>query len=325
MLAACLCPSLKPHAATVDAQASPDRLLARAEEIRSADPQRFGKLLKELREHKAALSAAQRWHLRFLEAANLAFQGHYAQAEPVLRDVIAHAPDPDITARATAALLQSRFLARDYQTAYSLAHELMTRLPELTDPRARRTVLDRVVQMLNSAGQHDLALKYAREIKSSFPSGKGQCSGDLSIAQTLLYAGRLNPDSPEIARTVASCLRIGELASANALRLDVASLMLSQGHPRQSIALLHRIAPSVRESGYHIHVGSLHMELAEAYAKLGDDNKARKYALQSLAENDPDAVNFVVESATKVMFEVEKRAGHPAAALSWYEKHVAQK
>lgn len=325
LLAAFLCPSVEVDATAPRVQASPDKLLAQAEEIRSADPQRFGELLNDLRDQEKSLSVEQRWQLRFLEAAQLSFQGRYAQAEPVLKDVIAHAPGSDIRARATAALLQSRFLARDYQTAYTLAHELIANLPQLTDTRTRRTVLDRVVQMLNSAGQHELALQYARKIKSSFPSGKGQCSGNLSIAQTLLYAGKLAPDSPEIADAVASCLRIGELASANALRLDVASLMLEQGHPRQSLALLERIAPSIHRAKYQFHVGSLHMELAEAYARLGDDDKARKFALQSLADNDAGAVNFVVESATKVLFEVEKRAGHSAAALSWYEKHVAQK
>ena len=194
LLATFLCPSVEVDATAPRVQASPDKLLAQAEEIRSADPQRFGELLNDLRDQEKSLSVEQRWQLRFLEAAQLSFQGRYAQAEPVLKDVIAHAPGSDIRARATAALLQSRFLARDYQTAYTLAHELIANLPQLTDTRTRRTVLDRVVQMLNSAGQHELALQYARKIKSSFPSGKGQCSGNLSIAQTLLYAGKLAPD-----------------------------------------------------------------------------------------------------------------------------------
>ncbi len=325
LLAICLCFPIGSLAKGTDQKPSSKQLLAQAEDIRSSNPQQFGKLLEELRQRQAQLSASQRWHLRFLEAAQLTFQNQYAKAEPILREVVAHAPDPGLVARARAALLQSRYLARDYQTAYTLAHKLMSSLPQLTDTHARRVALDRIVQMLSSAGQYDLALKYAREVKSSFHSEKGQCSGSLLVAKTLLHAHKLDLDAPEIENAVKTCLRIGELASANALRLDVAGMMLEQGHPQASIDLLKKIAPSVKKSGYKIHVGGLHMELAQAYAKLGKDRQARRHALLALSENAPDAVNYVVQGATQVMFEVEKRAGDSASALGWYEKYTAQK
>ncbi len=201
----------------------------------------------------------------------------------------------------------------------------MSKLPEITDPVARRSALSKMVWMLNGGGQNDLALKYARQIKSSFPSDKGQCEGDLSIGQTLLQAKKLDSSSPEIREAIDACLKAGQVVSANAMRIELAERLTEEGRPKESIALLKRIAPSIEQAGYQFHVGSLHLGLASAYAKLGDDDNARAYALKALDDNGPGKVNFVTQGANQILYEVAKRAGHADEALSYYEKYVALK
>lgn len=303
---------------------SPAALLARAEQLRSTDQVRFADILEQLHQEEGRLTPAQRWHLRYLDTSQLTYRGEYAKAEPILRDIIEHSSDRSIAARATASLLQNKYLGHNYEEAYRLAYELVSELPRITDPVARRSALSKVLWMLNGGGQHDLALKYARQIKASFPSDKGQCEGDLSVSQTLLQMGKLTSTSPEIQEAISTCLEAGQVVSANALRLDLADLLRKEGHSEEAIALLNRIAPSIKRAKYRFHVGSLHLGLADAYARLGEDTKARKFALQALADNRPGEVNFVVQDANKILYEVEKRSGHPKAALAWFEKYTEQ-
>lgn len=300
-------------------------MLAHAEQIRVSDHPGFLRILKQLHRQKNNLTPAQRWHLRYLDTVQLNFEGDSSKASPILRDIIDHSGDPSLSARATAQLIQADFLSHRYVKAYELANSLIAALPDISDPVARQTALSQIVQMLNGVGQHDLALKYAQQIKASFPSGKGQCEGNLSVTQSMLYAEKLSSDSPEFQKTIDSCIAVGQVVSANALRLDLASQLNQEGHPKQAISLLRRIAPSIHKARYQFHVASLHTTLADAYEILGDDDSARKSALAALNANGPGAANWTVQDANRVLFGVEKRAGHAAAGLVYYEKYVAQK
>ncbi|WP_329741801.1 diguanylate cyclase [Dyella sp. A6] len=298
-------------------------LLSQADQIYSSDQHRFLRILKQLHEQAGQLTPAQHWHLKLLDALRWVFAAQNAKASPLLRDIIEHSGDPALSARATALLIQVEFLRRHYDRAYELTGALIADLPGVTDPAARLLALSEIIQMMNSVGQFDLALKYAREIKATFPSAKGQCQGGLYEAQTLAYAGKLDSGSHEYADAIDACLVSHQAIFANALRLDIASQLIADGQPQRAIALLHRIAPSIRESGYQFHIAQLPVTLAMAYARQGDDADARKYALTALTLVSPGSYSYVVQQADKVLYEVAKRAGHDAAALAYFEKYVA--
>ncbi len=77
---------------------------SRSRPSRSGQPTRSDSpaLLERLHQQESLLTPAQRWHLRYLDTSQLTFRGEYAKAEPILRDIIDHASDPNIVARATA-------------------------------------------------------------------------------------------------------------------------------------------------------------------------------------------------------------------------------
>lgn len=314
-------------AATVDATASavptPAQLLTQADRLNSSDHPRFLGILQQLHREESQLTPTQRWHLTFLDAMRWVYAADDAKAIPLLHEVIDHSDDPSLSSRATAQLIQVDFTNRRYEHAYVLANRLLASLPDITDSAARLSALDQIVQMMDGVGQYDLALQYARQMKAEFPSGKGQCWGSLAEVQTMSHADKLDTDSPVYQAAIETCLSGGHVTSANALRLDKASQMVVNGHPDRAIALLHRIAPSIRASGYKFHIASLPVTLAQAYAKQGDDADARHYALAALALMGAKSTNWIVQAADKVLYEVEKRAGHDAAALSYYERYAA--
>lgn len=303
---------------------TPAQLLTQADEIHASDHPRFLAILQQLHKSEPQLTPAQRWRLAYLDAEQWVDAANYAEATPLLQKIIDHAGDPSLSARAIAELIEVEFLSRNYEHAYALANRLVASLPEVTDPAARQLALHQIAQMMNGVGQYDLALHYARQAKASFPSGKGLCVGSLDETQALAYANKLSLDSPEYQDTIDICLAAGQVTSANGLRLDLASLLVHYGRTKQAIALLHRIAPSIRASGYQFHIASLPVTLAQAYARQGDDAKARRYALEAIALIGADSTNWIVQAANEVLYRVAKRGGHDAAALAYYEKYTEQ-
>lgn len=300
-------------------------LLAEAENAKGVDYALFSDNLRQLKEGKVRLTQAQQWHLVYLQAWQDAFEGRYEGVAAVLQEVIDHTNDASLSVRATALLVHTEFLSRHYEKAYILAGTLVAKLPEVSDPLAKQQALSQVVQMMNDVGQHQLALKYARQMESLFPAGKNRCLADLAQVRSLRYVENLTSASPEFQKVIDSCLAVGQVVPANALRLDLAGQLYEEGHFTRAITLLRDIEPSIRESEYRFHVASLHATLAMVYAGMREDAKARKFALAALAENSTGAVNWTVRTAELVLFQIAKRRGDADAALSHYEKYVTQK
>jgi diguanylate cyclase (GGDEF)-like protein len=112
--------------------------------------------------------------------------------------------------------------------------------------------------------------------------------------------------------------------NANAESLDLAGLMIEEGHAHRAIALLHQIAPGIRKSRYLPHLASLPVTSAQAYLRLGENAEARKFALASVEVTGADSPLWTLKAAYEVLYQVEKRAGNGNAALVYYEKYVAR-
>jgi len=326
MAALLTCMDIKASVASTDT--SPvTAWLAQADDAWPNDTSRFRHILAQLHQHEGQLSGTQRWHLRLLDTRLPIDEGDYVKAEPTLYDIIDHSGDQSLSVRAMAALIQDKFFSRDYVSAYALANTLMAELPHVVDPQARLEGMSRVIQMLNkeAVGQYDLASDYARQMKALFPSGKGQCYANALETQSLLYAGKLTATSPAFQAAIDTCTAAGESRQAEALRLDLASEMIDESHADQAIALLHSIASGIQRTGYTPHLASLPVTLAQAYLSLGDAARAQKFAKTSIAITGPDSPLWTLQAAYEVLYQAEKKQGHDAAALAYYEKYVAQK
>jgi len=325
-LAAFLLCTAKAGAASTDA-APVTSWLTQADDAWPDDTFRFKRILAQLHQHEGQLSAAQRWHLRLLDTRLPIDEGDYAKAEPALYDIIDHSGDESLSIRAMAALIRDKFFSRDYVSAYALANTLMAELPKVADPQAHLEGMNQVIQMLNqeAVAQYDLALDYAKQMKASLPSGKGQCYADVLQTQSLLYASKVTSTDPAFQVATSVCLAAGARRQADALRLDLASQMIDEGHADQAIALLHSIAPEIHDIGYIPHVASLRVTLAQAYLKLNDAPNARKFALDSIAITGPDSSLWTLQAAYEVLYQAENKEGHDAAALNYYKKYDAQK
>jgi diguanylate cyclase (GGDEF)-like protein len=298
--------------------------LDQAESLRTTDHPRFVQMLQQIHHEARDLTPEERWHLRYLDAWEIMFEGDYAKSEAQLHDVINHAKNAALVTKASALLLTNLGNTRRYEEAFALANQLAANLPSITDPQARFMLLLNLSQMLDFAGQTGLAVKYAHMMEGAVPPGETLCRPLSLQAAALFNAKHLTSSSPELQKAIDTCVAAQQPIYANAMWLILSSLYLDENQPAKAMTLLDRIAPSIHINQYYPHVLSSQVQRAQAYAKLGNDGSARTAALAAIAMSGPNDINEWLKDDYEVLYQVDKRQGHLADALADYEHYVIQ-
>ncbi|HXE76671.1 MAG TPA: GGDEF domain-containing protein [Rhodanobacter sp.] len=272
-----------------------------------------------LNQEAARLTPDQQWHLRYLNAWEAMYESDYPKSEALLRDIIRHAGNPVWVDRASALMLWQLVLTRRYPEAFELANRLAARLPQATDVRARLAVLLNLSQSMAVAGQIDLAVKYARMAMAMAPSGKDSCYSATSLVVALSSGHRLMLDSPELQQAIRICAVAKLPVFSTDLQLTVVRLHLQAGQQRKALALLDRMAPAIEVDGYTANKLQALVLRAQALAAIGDAAAARKASLAVVAMQ---STGDWPRDAYEVLYHIEKKQGHAATALDYYEKYT---
>jgi diguanylate cyclase (GGDEF)-like protein len=314
---------VQPCHATTPAS-DPTTLLDQAESLQRKDHSRFVQMLAQIHSETPRLTQNEQWRLRYLDARENVFEGNYTKSESQLYDVINHSGDAALVVKASALLLTNLGVTRRYEEAFALANHLTTELPQITNPEARYLVLMNLSQMLDLAGHTDLALKYARMMEDSIPPGETRCL-PLNLQIAALYNSKqLTSSNRELQQSIEACIAAQNPVATNSTWLVLSSLYLDENQPRKAMDLLDRIDPSIRANRYYDHMLSAQVERAQAYAKLGNDGEAKKAALSAVVMSRPDDISEWLMVAYQLLYQIEKKQGHSAAALAYYEHYVVQ-
>ncbi len=296
-------------------------LLAQAQAARTKDHPHFLQLLQQLHLRSKALSSDQQWHLRRLDAWEASFEGDYAKAEPLLREVAAHAGDLDQQSLANGMLLNMLAIHHHYDEAFTLAEHLAASLPRLHDRHATYVVLSQLSQLMASAEQVDPAASYARQMERFSPPGESLCRPYVYLFGALNAKDDLPPTDSIYRKTIDACVAANEPMYANTVQLDLARRQADVGDYNAALALLKRIAPTVIEQNYRVHVYVLRSTLGYAYWVSGDGASAKRWALAALAMDTRKDFYGLSEYVYQVLYEVENKAGHYRAALDYYRHY----
>jgi diguanylate cyclase (GGDEF)-like protein len=302
----------------------PAAYLAQTEGLRIKDHPQFVRRLEEIQQDSRRLSQAEQWHLRYLQAWETMFGGDYAKSEIQLRDVIDHSGDVTLAAKSSALLLSNLGVSRKYEEAFALANRLTASLPHVSDPLARSMVLMNLSQMFTLAGQTDLAVQYANMLESAALLGDSACLG-MSLRVAALNDGkRLTSSSGDLLRAIDSCAAARQPVISNTMRLVLIDRFLDESQPAKAIAVLDRVGSSIKANHYYPHMLSTQVQWAKAYQMLGKEDDARKAALAAVAMGNPDDLSEWMRDAYGVLYQIERKHGDTAAALTYYEHYVAQ-
>lgn len=312
------------HAGEVAKIGDPGAFLDQTEALRVKDHRQFTQRLEQIHQAAPPLTPQEQWHLRYLDAFELSLDGDFIGAEKPLRDVMEQSPDSNLSAKAGAVLLTNLAASRRYSAAFELAHNLTLQLPEIQDRAARFQVLGNLSQMLNLAGQTDLAIKYAHMMEDTVPPGMTSC-----YPKSMLLAARYNAKHLMSSdRAIGEALQVCEAAHqpivANTIELTLSSLYLDENEPAKALAVLQRIAAGIARDNYYPHSLSAQVQRAQAYEKLNRNDDAVKTALAAVSMARPGQISGYLRDAYEVLYKIAKRRGNATQALSYYEHYVWQ-
>lgn len=280
--------------------------------------------LAKLHGDAAELGSREKWYLRFLDGWEVNFAGRYPEAEKILRDVVDHSDDETLQIRATALLMNNLSQQGKYAESYALATRAAEALPGVTDPTAKFVLLANLSEMLSFAGQPDLALEYANLMIAATPAGYSPCQALVERVSALEASRKLNSGSPELKKTIDLCTAAGQPVFANTVSLILTDRLIQENKLAQAMAMVDQTAPRIQGTQYFPHLMSVGAQRAEIRLKLGDDAEARKAALEVVALSHPGDVDESLRTAYRILYVIEKKSGHHAAALGYYERYVVQ-
>ncbi|HUB89874.1 MAG TPA: GGDEF domain-containing protein [Dyella sp.] len=301
----------------------PAKLLAQADSVRSKHHTQFLQIMAQLHREASSLSESEQWYLHYLDAWNAEFDGNYIKAQQGLRQVINQSGDPNLAARAASLLVKSLSTNRHYMEAFALANHVASLLPGIKDPETRFELLTDLSETLDFANQIDPAIQYARMAKDALPPGETACLPLILEAAARLNAKQLTSTSLLLQQANDVCTAAKATVLDNIPPLILASLYIQEKQPNKAIALLDRIAQAVRSADYYPHILSSRVERAQAYLQLGNLSEAKKAALAASAIMHPDDTSDWVMDGYEVLYEIEKKQHHEAAALAYHERYSA--
>lgn len=299
------------------------QLFDRAESLKSADNAEFQRVLVELDRNEGRLDSSERWHLQYLHAWQHVFDGDLQGATSRLLPIIERSGDPTLRFRATATLINILGTTHHYVQAFERLNELMSQLPDITDKAARFQGLGEAAQLLNLAGQYDLAIQYANQMVSDLPPGEGPCRAQYHALYAKYRSGVATSSDTEFTRMAAICDQVGQQLVADSLRADVADMAIKEGKVSTAIAMLEAHMAEVQRVGFPFLTSQFHELLARAYLIRKQPDRARAQALLSISAAGNDQQYEPLSEAYKILYEISRQQGSYAEALSWHEKYMA--
>lgn len=296
--------------------------LAHADATKTSDHPAFMETLARVGRDVQRMTPAQRDHLRYLEAWQVAYAGDYEAATPLLETVIGTSANTTLRFRATATLINILGIGRRYQDAFSRLSELLDTLPEVTDPQARLQGLGEAAQMLTIAGQYDIAADYAERMIEITPAGDSACKGTYIKLHALYRGKRILGADPEYAKGIAECEAAGENLIANAMRADVAESAIASGHAVEAVAMLEQHYPAVLRDQYPSLISQFESLLAEGHWEGGNLEAAEKYAHAATDSAVSGEYSEPLAIALRTLYLIAKRRGDFQAATGWLEHYM---
>ena len=304
------------------ATVSQPALLDVADSIKTSDHGTFVKLLQRLEPDLPGMSPPQQWHLRYLLAWDVAYDGDYARANQLLDEVIAQDVDPTLRFRATATSMNILGIGHHYEEAFTRLDRLLGQLPAITDKRARLQGLGEAAQLLMAAGQYELAAQYADQMLQNLPPGEGPCKGAFFKAEAAYR--RALPDARRLVdKAIDQCVAVGETVYANTLRAELAVADVAQGRAAAALEVLSRHYVDVQHDRYQTLIAQFDATLAKAHLSLGDVAEAKRHALAAVENSVQGEYTEPLGMAYQVLYQATRRQGDLPAALGYLEKYMA--
>lgn len=299
-----------------------EELLRQAEVVRSADPEKFQKLLEKINAERQLASAEQQEHIDFLNAYAQVFAGHYDEAIRDARRLLETSSDAEMQFRTGSLLVNSYALSRQFTEGLRQLDQTLSLIDKVQNLELRQHGLGVATLLYNKIGQYQLGLQYADRILSQPAPARTLCFAGQAKLESLQNLNALPVDDASITRVIDTCVEQGELAVANFARGTLARKWAGQGQHDKAVAMLRQHLPEVEATRYPRLIGEIQSLLAELLLADGDITGAETHARAAITHAAGLANSPPLVMAYKALYDIAVRRHDPVAALAHYRDYA---
>ncbi len=297
-------------------------LLQRADESRSADPQRFQQFLKQLNSRVGEASNEEHDRLRYLNAYAVAYSGDYAQAARELEVLFHQVGDPTLRFRVGALLANSMATTRQFSEGLLFLDRMLELLPEVGDQEIRHQGLGVAALLYNQVGQFELGRQYAQLVLRNSPNPRMRCYANQLLMESLYGLGQLPNDDREFRGAVDQCLNENEAIGAGLVRSYMARVLFKRGQISEAIDLLQSELRAVEDTRYPRLLAEVHSLLGELELAGGRLETAESHSMKAIEQSGAQEYSLPVVVAHKTLSEIARQRGDDRAALAHFRKYA---
>lgn len=299
-----------------------EALLQQAYEVRSANPERFARLLDELGRVESSASPEQVKRLTYLRAYADSYAGRCEEGRRKSEQLIRTATDADLKARASALIVNCYAASRQFLEGLKELERLSFLTTQTDRNETRQHSLYASANLYNQVGQYRLGLRDVTTLlENSGPvPPRNRCFSEQLRLDLLEHLGELPADEVALRQLVDLCLSLDEPLIANFARVVLARQRVAVGRSDEAKGLLRTHLAEIEKTRYPLLISEAKALLAERLLADGDLRGAEKYASEAIAGGDFDRAILPLVAAHKVLYEVSRQRGDLAAALQHYRK-----
>lgn len=290
-----------------------------ADEIRSSNPEKFSKLLKQLALEQERLSTAQKDRLKYLEAFNLSLSGQMLEALKSYEVLYQDSTDNKIRFRAISSMVNTHAVTRDYYNGSIALRNLQIESESIEDEHLINHGLLIQGSFYNQSGQYSLAKQRASQIINSDAELKHKCVARQLLIESNFYLNSLSDNENFTTESIEYCRSIKEPVVAGIIIVFKGKELLKEKRFKEAYNSLIREEEYVKQTGYPWLISNYLLTLGQIEFELTHYDSAKKL-LESALENSGTLGNSkpLVE-VYKTLATIAERNENYKEALSYQQ------
>jgi diguanylate cyclase (GGDEF)-like protein len=297
-----------------------DKLLAKAEQVRSANPVEFRQVLREVNARRGEATGDQQAQVAYLNAYALAFAGRFDAAIEAATKLMRSTTSVDMQVRAGSLIVTSYAGTRQFTEGLRQLEQTLVLLPVVKDPSLKVHAAVAAAVLYNQIGQHELALQFADQVLATSKLPRELCFAGFLKSEAQLKLGEIPNEDKALVSVIDDCLANKEVVMANFTRQVLAQKWAAQGERKKAISMLSEHLAEIEGTRYPRLVGEVHSLLAQFLLEEQDIEAAEEHANRAAALSANVPYSVPVVAAYRTLYEIAERKGDKALALTQFRK-----
>ncbi len=299
-----------------------DRLLSKAEQIKSSSPYEFNGLIEKIKTSRQSLSESQQYHLAYLIGYQYSFKGDFTNAISTYNKILEMKGQNEIKYKTIISLVNIYAISKNWNEGIRQLSNLTHLAPSIRDDELRQLGIASAALIYNQLSQYELGLSFTNQLFTGKTTQRNYCVAHSLKLESLFRLHRLQPNSPEIIEGINACQEANEPIMESAIDSYLATLYIQEGRPDKAIEILNSNLETLEVSQYAPYIAIYHSLLAQAHFDRHELSRAKNHALQSLEYAKGIANSESGVNAYKILYQINKSQNDSVSALYYHELYA---